>query len=162
FTRDPRSAGLGIGLQFFPVARTCTADTQCSVGRGAVESCAVPRACVGAMPLAAGVIPPACSVAGAGPACGADTTRLTVRRWPASGTFCYAVGQPCAAGTPDLCQAAPRVCPTSESCAPADYQRLALPIVALPGGATPIANRLDAVVPAGGTPTGPALAGALT
>jgi hypothetical protein len=164
FVRDPRSAGLGIGLQFFPVAQRCTSDADCPGQRGAppVGSCAAPRVCVGAMPPAEGVAAPVCSLLqGAGETCAAGTTCAAVGRCSVSGGPCYAVGQPCAGGAPDLCQVPPRVCLFSESCAPADYQTLALPIAPLPAAATPLANRLNAVVPTGGTPTGPAVAGAL-
>jgi hypothetical protein len=162
FARDPRSAGVGIGLQFFPVARVCSADADCGTGRSAAGRCLLSRACVGAMFPAAGELPPACSpMPGAGESCPAGTTCVDVGRCSVSRGPCYAVGQPCAAGSLDLCQTAPRVCASNESCAPADYQTLALPIAQLPGAATPVANRLNAVVPAGGTPTGPAVAGAL-
>jgi Mg-chelatase subunit ChlD len=112
FVRDPKSTGLGVGLQFFPRPKECATDADCP-GRGG--ACQRPPVCAGATPPAAGVMPPAC----------------------------------------------PGVCAGIESCAAASYQALALPIAPLPGGATSIASRLEAVSPVGGTPTGAAVAGVL-
>jgi hypothetical protein len=46
FIRDPRSAGLGVGLQFFPAARACLSDGDCVPGfPGTGTLCAARRAC---------------------------------------------------------------------------------------------------------------------
>jgi hypothetical protein len=60
-----------------------------------------------------------------------------------------------------LCSFGVCQCPQANSCAVADYQRPTVPIGILPQAAGGIAAALDAQTPFGGTPTLPALQGAL-
>jgi hypothetical protein len=169
FVKDPKSAGLGVGLQFFPLdpRAECTSDDDCGgPSPFGGPSCAARRVCVGAA-VPANASPMACSfLPGVVPErCPTATRCVDVGRCSASGKDCFAVGQPCPGGpAADQCQAVAKTCvgpPGIASCAAADYQRLAVPIGALPGTQAAIVQTLDATVPEGGTPTGPAVVGAL-
>src|SRR5262249_50596193 len=141
FVKDPKSAGLGVGLQYFPLqARAeCTTDAECG-GRTPFDtpSCIARRACVGADPAQGGP-PMACSqLPGFRPErCPKGTRCVDVGRCSNTAADCYAVGQACPGGAAgNVCQAAPKRCtslPGFPSCAVADYQRLAVAISALPG-----------------------------
>jgi Mg-chelatase subunit ChlD len=169
FIKDPKSAGLGVGLQFFPVdpKADCTTDADCGgPSPFGGSSCAPRRVCVGGT-IPAGATPMACSIfPGLIPErCPTGARCVDVGRCSASGKDCFAVGQACPGGMAgDACQPTPKRCvgiAGLPSCAPADYQRLAVPITALPAAEMSIVQTLDATMPAGGTPTGPAVVGAL-
>jgi hypothetical protein len=153
FIVDPRSTGLGIGLQFFPVltaGKSCRSDGDCGTATRPVAcqrryGCAdEPRAdCTPqASPCATGV---ACRPLG---------------RCSLDGKDCV-VGQPCGPGT-GTCTEVPGICASSqESCAVADYQAPAVPISALPAGVATLGAALQRRRPQGGSPLEAAVSGAL-
>jgi hypothetical protein len=167
FVKDPKSAGLGVGLQFFPLTAkaACTSDAECG-GPTAFgsPSCLARRVCVGPT-MPAGMAPPACSpLPGLFPErCATGTKCVDVGRCALSGADCFATGQPCPGGMAgNVCQPGPRSCfSVGASCAPADYQNVAVSVGALPGAEMSLVQSLDAIRPNGGTPTGPAVEGAL-
>ena len=168
FIKDPRSAGLGIGLHYFPLGsdtpmRACASDADCSPApAGVTLSCDVTqRECVSQF------IPPGsgrlCARApGLPEQCPAGTTCVTPGRCSASGAPCYPLGGPCP-GTAGVCQPSSGVCISrgGSSCAVSDYARLAVPVGQLPAAEATLLQNLTGRQPTAGTPTGPALAGAL-
>jgi hypothetical protein len=161
FVGDPASAGIGIGVQYFPgpaagVPASCTSSAQCN-GTG---PCLLSICYAAAV---AGVIEP----------CDA-TTKCT------RGDTCIPVGQ-CESDPNTLCDprnpmcgndpsgfplgacqtATSSYCVAGDSCTPADYATPAVPIQDLPGAASAVTPSLAAHHPQGGTPTSAALQGAL-
>jgi hypothetical protein len=162
FWKDPRSSGLGMGLQFFPVGgtdRTCLADTDCA--GGGTPSCWIRGLC-----LAAGA---ALSLPGKecdpdAPLCGLGTTCTPVGRCAITGGDCLRPGTPCPTGEPgDQCTARQKICRNigGGSCTQMDYQTLAVPIGALPAAEPALTRAITIKEPIGFTPTVPAVAGAL-
>jgi Mg-chelatase subunit ChlD len=162
FLKDDRSVGLGVGLQLFPVVKTCPDDGTCFLP--SPGGCLVFSACVaGNASLAASV---ACGGPGDDP-CPAGTTCQPMGRCSESGGDCVGMGQPCPSGVAnDLCGARPRQCrlgPAARgSCAPADYEKPVVPMTDLPAGTVRLIGAMDTRLPIGGTPMGPAVKGALT
>jgi hypothetical protein len=163
FWKDARSAGLGMGLQFFPLAagdRTCKAAVDCT-GGGAPGGglCAVRNVCAGAtLPLPATACNPASAV------CPAGTTCKPAGLCAVSGGDCLAPGTPCPTGVAgDTCSARGPICNNigTGSCVQADYEALAVPITPLPGSSAPLTQAITVKEPIGFTPTGAAVAGAL-
>ena len=164
FVKDPRSAGLGVGLQFFPrppPTKACRMDTDCP---------AVPRAsCVDVEFCSGGLIPPTimppCGPAGPGSACpygpGAACKRHGI--CSVSNRICTTVNAPCPDGIAgDVCRPVDRLCAVyADSCDVADYERVAVGIAALPGNEGALVTSLDNRFTGGTTPTAPAVAGAL-
>jgi hypothetical protein len=163
FVKDPRSAGLGVGLQFFPhppPTKACRMDTDCP---------AVPRAsCVDVEFCSGGLIPtiimPPCGPAGAG-ACpygpGAACKRHGI--CSVSNRICSTLNAPCPDGIAgDVCRPVDRLCAVyADSCDVADYERVAVGIAALPGNEGALVTSLDNRFTGGTTPTAPAIQGAL-
>ena len=155
FAGDARSAGLGVQLQYFPLQRpevpaTCTANAQCS----AVSAGACMRK--------------TCSVASGGRAvfCDSDTDCAAGRCVDAGiclgGTQVCTPGSRCAGG--EECVPFPSQCSDGLSCGDEPASVYAKPAVAyqtLPAGRAAFAASLTARKPWGGTPTRPALEGAL-
>jgi hypothetical protein len=165
FVRDPKSAGLGVGLQFFPLILPvgCASDMECGGPLLGAPSCIQRRVCVNPF-TAMGMAPLACSPSpGLVPEkCSPGSTCVDTGRCSVSGAECFAVGQPCPGVMAGTCQLAPRICATTgASCAPGHYQNLAVPIAPLPVAETAIVQTLGNKDPIGGTPTGPAVEGAL-
>jgi hypothetical protein len=175
FARDPRSTGIGLGLQLFPTppAATCMTDADCpGLQLPGLTACRPRRACAGPDTVP-GVTTPCTTVPSfVAERCPSPTRCVDVGICSLSGTECYAVGQPCPGGMAgDLCQAGPNVCSGVRglNCAVADYEKLDLPILPLPAAHTPLVHVLGlGEISAGtffsagpGTPTGPAVAGAL-
>ena len=160
FVNDPASAGIGLGLSFFPTMKagepaTCSQLTgQCNQGatdfcalkvcaqNGAVQFCRNNGDCAGVQCVGYGT-------------CANDPN-----------TVC-SPGQPCgndANGFPlGTCGAAvaSSTCTDGISCNVPDYATPVVPITALPGGATAFVNALNAKSPNGNTPTSAALQGAI-
>lgn len=158
FVADPSSAGMGIGLQFFPLPAggapaTCTNSAQCpgSTGPCSLKVCAQPG------PLAF------CNV---DDDCGAYTCVSVGRCQNARNVYC-ALGTQCGNDQngfdrgPCLAQSAGYCGNRPDSCTSADYATPAVPIALLPGSAGPITAALDAKEPQGDTPTSAALKGAV-
>jgi hypothetical protein len=167
FVRDPKSASLGVGLQFFPyfaLGQTCATDADC--GRMAPRPnfwCHTSSACLG----------PSTPLSGARscdpglPLCSGGTTCTPLGRCSVTNVACVPGGRPCPGTVPgDSCVAEPKTCQTSflnqpGSCMPADYQKVVVPIAPLPAAEPNLSGVITAKVPVGGTPMGPAAAGAL-
>jgi hypothetical protein len=158
FVRDPKSAGLGAGLLFFPPpSKRCAMDGECGAASGVCEQkgvCAEPAnvatteaACNHVQECLGSVAP--CTVYG-----------LCSR----SGLRCTAMGQACPGGLAgDTCTARPKLCvdDRTASCLDASYETPVVPIGDLPSSAAAMTDTLALTIPQGSTPTGPAVRGAL-
>jgi hypothetical protein len=165
FLRDPRSTGLGVGLQTFPftiVHKPCTTDADCdavSPMPGTNYWCARPFVCGGAgvsVATARSCDPNDAFCPEAGTRC------VMAGRCSQTATACTGLGQPCPGGPAgDVCGQAPTVCKMQiDSCAPDDYQTPRVPIGAVPTGVGDLMQALAAVNPGGNTPISPAVSGA--
>jgi hypothetical protein len=137
FVQDPGSAGLGVGLQLFPLVQrtaTCTQDTDCE-------------------PDLPGLMAPV-------------ATHCLPERAHCSGTGrpCATVGQACGAGlNGDVCVQIPRTCRSrGHPQCDGNYTDPLVPVATLPGAQQPFATRLIYTLPSGTTPMGPAVRGGLT
>jgi len=163
FVNDPGSAGLGIGLQFFPVPKageptSCTSSGQCT--GGAQDYCLL-HMCVGPNPKSTPVpcnVKADCAPSESCIAVGTCANNANVLCLP--NTACgndsngFALGQCSAAiGT--------SYCTLGDSCLAADYAKPAMPIALLPGAAPQFASTLAAKSAQGNTPTSAALQGAI-
>lgn len=154
FLQDPGSAGLGFGIQYFPLEKagvpgSCTSDAQCGTG----APCLL-KSCVGA-----GYIAP-CSADGD---CGSYGECAPLGQCSADPTYyCQPVGGACGGTLGSCVQIAKSVCANSTSCLAGDYAKPAVPIATLPGSAPALQSSLNARIPSGNTPTGPALQGLIT
>jgi hypothetical protein len=160
FVRDPRSAGLGVGLQVFPFTieqKPCKNDADCGdTGGPPGFLCARPFVCNDpAVPLAmARPCDPNDAFCPRGVKC------VEAGRCAGSGARCLALGQACPGGA-GICGMADTVCKMPiDSCTPADYQQPRVAIGELPGAESAVVQGLAAVMPAGGTPIAPAFDGA--
>jgi hypothetical protein len=152
FFTQPQSAGIGVGLQFFPrvaagSARECTSDAAC----GAHGPCFGIRTCSGLS-----YIEPCATDAD----CGGKSC-VPFGYCAALKDFCTPVGAPCANGADTCAGIVEGYCLGRDSCAAGDYGAPAVPIAQLPGAAAPLEAALAAQRPDGYTPTSAALAGAL-
>lgn len=154
FMADPSSAGIGLGIQFFPefqsgIPNSCTSDSQCGSGNQCIQK--------------------ACSISGnlCTTSCGSGQGTCTALQrcqgeqefYCLSNSDCntiYGDFRPC--NRPIV-----RGTCTNEaiSCTSADYQTLAASVAALPGAKTAIDTALAVHIPNGQTPTYNALDGAL-
>jgi Mg-chelatase subunit ChlD len=153
FLNDPASAGLGIGLQYFPqlqpgVPASCTTDAGC----GNFGPCQKLRACYG--PVTTRIV--GCT---ANSDCQAGESCVLLGQCPISGVACLPTGALCLTG--DICTPAPGFCRARDRCDVPAYATPAVPVAVLPGAAPALIASLTARRPDGLTPTGPALAGAL-
>jgi hypothetical protein len=157
FIQDSRSAGLGVGLQYFPIAREgvpteCSQDSDCGPGGPCLIRACKPPA-LGSIPLILCVSADDCPVESPGCApvgtCASD-----------SNTFCFGIG-PRGCGFGDACIGVLSECAGFASCEVAKYSQPAVAIGALPGQAKALADSLAAATPLGRTPTSAALSGAL-
>jgi hypothetical protein len=163
FWRDTRSAGLGLGLQFFPFQgadRTCAADGECGPGVVTPGTCGDKGACAGGGKPIAELR--ACDPDGLVDDCPTGTTCAVVGRCSGSGGGCAPTGMPCPGGG-GMCMPRQSICRNigTGSCLAADYQKPAVPIAVLPASETMLTSTLMAKEPVGHTPTAPALTGAL-
>jgi hypothetical protein len=161
FIRDPMSAGLGVGLQFFPsnVEKACMTDADCFPGLIGFGLCRVRSVCGGPNVALPG---PSCRGTGAA-ACPAGSMCLPAGTCSGDGSLCTNVGQGCP-GTAGTCMPARRTCSVSfgtEECTPANYEKPVAAIGNLPTAQMPLLSALNANEPSGGTPMGPAVRGAL-
>ncbi|HYQ44815.1 MAG TPA: VWA domain-containing protein [Polyangiaceae bacterium] len=162
FLNDSASAGLGVGLQYFPLQKpgtpdTCTSNAQC----GDSGPCFL-KFCFdyqdGLVPCQTDTDCPNVGLRRCLPIafCSKDDTYVC----PNAGDAC----QPPAGSNDDLgtCQPIPdSVCLNSTVCEVANYAAPASAIAALPGAAAGLVSSIEAQSPSGDTPTGPALSGAL-
>jgi hypothetical protein len=159
FVNDPESAGIGIGLQRFPLVNPeapaqCTSDADCGAEFG---PCFL-KACW--PPSDGGLVPCgnlldcesfSCVTFGV---CENDDTYV-----------CPTVGEPCGvdAGVDlgDCVAAPPSECMMTADCRATSYANPASPIAELPGAKDAVLAAIAAAEPEGATPSGPALAGAI-
>ena len=168
FVRDPKSAGLGIGLQFFPIGgddRPCKNDGDCATPADTMPdpgTCSAKSVCTtGGMPTYRhrSCIPTALVESEICPFGGACTL---LGRCSMGGAPCYQIGQPCPGGA-GMCAARPTTCRNigTSSCNVADYEKLAVPIGELPAAEPAISAAIAAAEPIGATPTAQAVQGTL-
>ena len=166
FVKAPGSAGLTLGLQFFPQpggSSACENDGDC----GYMFIAPTPPSCqptsVCANTIAGDGVPKSCG----GPrniACAAGDTCVPLGRCSKSFLDCANLGQPCAGGVPDdACLAVGKTCEVTDDqrCDVQAYQTLPVPFVDLPGGASAMTRAIGRRGPTGGTPMRPAVEGAL-
>jgi hypothetical protein len=165
FMGDPKSTGLGVGLQFFPLKgddRTCTTSDECGNALVGENLCVPKNVCTtngqpvhmnkACDPLAT----PGSNICPFGGEC------TPLGRCTGNGAVCYRMGQPCPGGG-GMCGARPNYCKNigAGSCTLADYETLAVPIGELPAVQAAIAGAIDRKEPIGHTPTVPAVEGTL-
>lgn len=160
FLKDPRSAGLGVGLQFFPLLppeKACTGEGDCPGGSPLQLHCHEWKACGAPGDAVAGTRE--CDV----DPCPAGVTCLPVGRCALSGKPCLGMGMTCPGGMAgDTCGPRGRSCRinATASCE-LRYDQPVVPIGPLPQQAAALIAAIDDRVPRGGTPMGPAVEGAL-
>jgi hypothetical protein len=158
FLGDPRSEGLGVGLQYFPLGRegvptTCTQDSDCGdAGPCMFRACRPPPSgaeiglilCISDNDCPGDS--PGCAPVGT---CQSDQMR-----------YCWSIGNE-GCGPQDACIGVRSECYGYASCDAADYAAPAVPIGVLPSNARQLSAALEATRPLGLTPTSAALSGAL-
>src|SRR5450432_2889635 len=163
FLKDPASADLGVGLQYFPLAKpnapaSCTSNAACNAsdsGPCFLNFC-------WAYPIDSGLLP--CQTNND---CGQYGPCTPLANCANDDTFvCRPVGSDCgpdaqgkALGT--CTKIAQGTCEHTASCDVANYAAPAEAIAVLPGAAAALTASIDATTPNGQTPTGPALGGAI-
>lgn len=161
FVNDPESAGLGVGLQLFPLihpraAKTCTTAAQC----GAFGPC-LAQTC---WPTLTEQLEPCFDDFD----CGAHAENGCITFGVCANEpnyVCVPLGLDCGPeGARDLgacVSPGPSECLNADDCRTATYATPAAPIAELPGAAAGIVSVIQAAQPTGATPTQPALAGAI-
>ncbi|WP_437630330.1 VWA domain-containing protein [Sorangium sp. So ce854] len=153
FFTDPQSAGIGVGLQYFPlrdpdVPATCTENSQC----GANGPCAM-GVCRRTRPTAF------CS---SNADCPSGDTCLDLGRCSVSGVLCAPPGGTCPSGGGTCRPVTESECANPYSCNPDVYAAPAVAITPLDdASAAALVTSIAQKEPLGGTPTAGALAGAL-
>lgn len=166
FLTDDASAGIGVGLQYFPQLKpntptTCTSNAQCGSSAG---PCFL-KICYDSIPD--GLYQ--CDTVADCPQKPANALRrcLPIAQCTnAPEYFCPNPGDACQRnpGEPDFgtCQALTEsFCMNATICDVAQYAAPAVAIASLPGAAAGLVASIDARMPVGDTPTGPALRGAI-
>lgn len=157
FVQDPKSEGLGVGIKYFPTREkslpvTCTSEAQC----GSYGPCMPLSGCSNSKnDVTECIVDADCDVLGAGGKCiplGVCSNNDEYACFPTLSGNCSGGLGSCVALDP-FCQ--------FETCSVGEYATPAVAISALPDNATNIITSLDAQVPLGGTPTKPALEGAV-
>lgn len=158
FIQDPQSAGIGVGLQFFPITvpnvpPTCTASSQC----GAAAPCFL-HACE--QKLLLGSVVPCDAAADCG---GADTCApLGVCENNAGYVCIYEVPEvSCGAGLGKCKKITQSFCVNEDSCLAGDYAVPAVQIQDVATGAQALVSAMSSESPKGATPTAPAVGGAI-
>jgi hypothetical protein len=159
FIRDPRSAGLGLGIQFFPrPGPLCDGDADC---HGSSRSCVRPGIC--GQSSSPGFSPSTC---GGGATCGTGDSCTRYGHCAVSSAECTNLGQRCPGADPsDICSDPPGICQGNDAgeadCSADIYRDPYVPIAELPAAGAGLLRALFAPLPAGATPMGPAVDGAL-
>jgi hypothetical protein len=153
FFSDMQSAGLGVGLQYFPlrepgVPAMCSSNAQC----GAFGPCAL-KTCTGQ-----GVVVPCASNQDcpSGSAC-ADLGQCS--NDPKS--YCLPVGSLCSGNKGSCVKVQQSFCANQYTCNPAEYAKPAVEIDLLNGAAPALIASIQATTPEGATPTSAALKGGI-
>jgi hypothetical protein len=159
FLQDPQSAGLGVGLQYFPLLRAnvpdaCSSDAMCN-GQG---PCNIARACNSQTNAVACNTNADCPtgitcelVGGCLDPGGNPITCLPARP-----------GFVCNNDPADPCLPIGGYCANRDICTAASYATPAVEVAPLPGAAAALLASLNAHTPDGLTPTSGALSGAIT
>jgi hypothetical protein len=155
------SPGLGVGLKFFPGVQsgapaTCTGDgTDAACGN--FGPCDRRKTCVGQTATTTNPLPLCTSAT----TCGSGACALVQECAGTPVTYCAA--GPGATGTPcQGCNMFNGYCHLRDICTPTYYATPDVAVGTLPAASTALKAALTAKSPAGYTPTGPALTGALT
>jgi len=164
FLTDDASAGLGVGLQYFPLQKpnvpsTCTSNAQCVGDSG---PCFL-KFCFNSSNLFPCQTEADC-LTSTGDNAGPCLAIAQCSKNPAY--FCPNPGERCEAEdtTEDLgtcTKLTESICEHATSCDVAQYTAPATAIATLPGAAAGLIASIDAKMPSGDTPTGPALKGAI-
>jgi hypothetical protein len=160
FVKDPKSGGIGVGLQYFPLVVPCNGDADCGLGGFGANACTEQRVCAGA----AGPLVPAIGCNTRGAICPSGSTCVPLTRCSQNGELCSSANDLCPGGVAtNRCTAAPRVCRDGllSSCSVTEYQKLAVPIGELPASAPPLLFSLLSTPAGGSTPTDPAVQAAV-
>jgi hypothetical protein len=152
FVRDQSSAGLGVGLQYFPLIRpgapiSCTSNAMC----GAAGPCDM-KGCTNSNTLKFCQTNADCGAGGSCAQVGICSLAPTY--------FCLAVGTSCGGGG-GRCNAPLYNCHGRDLCDSASYATPAVEVAPLPGAANALISSLTAHMPDGLTPTSGALKGAI-
>jgi len=163
FVSDPASDGMGIGIQTFPLpderAPACTSHAQCANFGGVCMLTVCWNAAVGLPPCNTdrdcGRVRGACD--------GIGVCEKNADFWCPLANLGKACGtNPDTGADLGICQARPSSeCLITDDCREASYATPAVAIAPLPGAQAAIVELLQAAVPGGLTPTGPALSGAI-
>jgi hypothetical protein len=153
FMMDPRSAGLGLGLQYFPVTRPeVPEDCYDGAACGARGPCLIARTCSPASTVRR------CDTADD---CAPGQRCLPVGGCERTPELCGEGLPLCPGGATNPCVQIPGYCIQRDVCEVEAYATPAVAIAELPGAAGAITTSLTGKRPEGRTPTGPALAGAI-
>jgi hypothetical protein len=165
FVGDARSAGLGVGLQFFPESaqtKPCMSDADCGTGPNAV--CVGTGVCVHPTGTTLGTCYEGAITFGQ---CPTTSTCVPTGLCSDTGLRCQNVGQPCP-GMGGMCIPVPRRCAAgllgvgaTGECDLANYEKAAVPIASLPVNEPALTRALRTKTPSGGTPMRSAVEGAL-
>jgi len=158
------SPGLGVGLKFFPGVQSaapvsCTGDGD-DPACGAFGPCDRRKTCVGNAASTTNPLPLCTSAA----TCGTGACALVEECPGAAGAAStYCASGPTAPATACMnCNTFNGYCHLRDICTPSYYATPDVAVATLPAGAAGLKAALMAKSPAGYTPTGPALTGALT
>ncbi len=162
FLKDQNSAGLGVGIQYFPielasVPSSCNTDKAC----GDAGPCFT-HFCYGFYPIGGYVSCQQASDCVVGQQDFGPCTPLA--RCSQGDYVCSKPGTECLTQTNvdyGLCTQQSGVCLNPDSCDATAYATPAAKIATLPGAAASIVASIDAQTPQGNTPTAPALTGAI-
>jgi len=154
FVQDPQSAGIGVGLQYFPlvqpgVPETCETAAECA-GFG---PCDILRTC--------SMTPTVTACASNGDCRGGGGTCVRLGVCGATGGYCAPPGGACSTAANDQCLAIAGYCVARDKCDVPSYTAPAVEVAPLPGAAAALVSSLNQHMPDGLTPTAAALAGAV-
>jgi hypothetical protein len=166
FVDDSASAGVGVGLQYFPldaagVPASCTADSQCPAGTGPCFFKACDLSLQEVIPCSSNAD---CIVQGHQFQCENigvchNDVDVVCPIMPGAIVDCGNDTNGFALGTCDSITSS--TCTLGDSCTAQDYQTPAVPIALLPGAAAAVKTSLAGHSPNGNTPTSQALLGAI-
>jgi hypothetical protein len=153
FFADPMSAGLGVGLQHFPltaagVPASCTTNTQCP---GTSGPCLL-KTCSGLGSIVACTKNSDCFAFG---------SLSCVNLGMCGNLYCAPPGGTCTNNNLPCTALTTSTCANPDSCVIADYAAPKVEIAPLNGAAGALNAAIASVMPAGATPTAPALQGAI-
>jgi hypothetical protein len=154
FVQDPQSAGLSVGLQYFPLLQPgvpmgCAADRDC----GNYGPCDILNTCSMTSTI---------TECRTNADCGRNQgTCVRLGVCAVSGGYCAPAGYACTNTANDACQAIAGYCDTRDRCDAASYATPAVEVAPLPGAAGALVASLNQHTPDGLTPTAGALSGAI-